>query len=172
MIQAWRIETRLRTKLLFKLQRLLRNARSASSVLPLPLMKQESRSSIYNLCGNHPMELSEIFLMEQSLENLLLLKIFQDLFLVGPNQLSLEDTLSVINIEPQIFLSKNQESQRWSSLPKMEQRQELKFMISQHLGLQWECTTPMNQLKHSLTLAFNSLYNGDTHCIYQPKIQS
>lgn len=50
------------------------------------------------------MELSEIFLMEQSLENLLLLKIFQDLFLVGPNQLSLEDTLSVINIEPQIFL--------------------------------------------------------------------
>jgi hypothetical protein len=46
---------------------------------------------------------SETFLMEQSSDNLLLLKISQDLFQDGKNQLLSEDMLSVINIKPQIL---------------------------------------------------------------------
>jgi hypothetical protein len=95
-------------KLLLIVLLLLEHARLVLSVQLLLQMRQELRSSILKKCGNHQTELLETSLVELYLENQLFAKTFQDLFQPGTNQLLLEDTLSVINIEPLILLLQDQ----------------------------------------------------------------
>lgn len=129
--------------------RQLKNVKWELNVQQLLLMRTESKSLICNKCGNHQMEQLETFLMELFLENQLLFRIFQDLFLDGLNQSSWADTLTVTSINVKMPLQWNLEKLKLYLHQVMAVLQlNIWFIILKAQAATWECSTQRNLLSH------------------------
>lgn len=129
--------------------RQLKNVKWELNVQQLLLMRTESKSLICNKCGNHQMEQLETFLMELFLENQLLFRIFQDLFLDGLNQSSWADTLTVTSINVKMPLQWNLEKLKLYLHQVMAVLQlNIWFIILKAQAATWECSTQKNLLNH------------------------
>ena len=117
------------------------------------------------------MELSEIFSMEQSLGNQSSLKMFQDLFQDGNNQSLLEDMLSVTNTKLLTLLSTNLANSKSFSREMMELKKKWKSTsLKEQVELVLECITQLKASLDLLTVASSSLFKGNIHYTWLPKI--
>lgn len=136
--------------------RQLKNVKWELNVQQLLLMRIESKSLICNKCGNHQMEQLETFLMELFLENQLLFRIFQDLFLDGLNQSLWADTLTVTSINVKMPLQWNLEKLKLYLHQVMAVLQlNIWFIILKAQAATWECSTQRNLLNHLQDHVFN-----------------
>jgi hypothetical protein len=152
---------------------LLNNVKLELNVLRLPLMKLELKNLSLRKCGKVLMVPLEIYLMELFLDNLSLLKIYQDLFQDGKNQSLLDVMLLEINIKLLILLLISLENSKCISKEMMELNKKWKYIIMKVLEvLVWVCTIPMKVLNALLLVVSNLPFKENILFILQPKILS